>query len=87
MLVRAVLLGLIGCVGFAGAARSQQPTGQQEFDCSRFVRNPDGTWAAKQPLELIGQNGRLRVPTGLPLKRGQEFAGLDIAAQLDQQCR
>ncbi|WP_232631874.1 hypothetical protein [Methylobacterium sp. Leaf118] len=87
MLLRSVLFGLSAWALVAGSAQAQQPTGQMEVDCSRFTRNPDGSWSVKQPLELFSETGRVRISPGPPFKLGMSFGGLDIARMLDEQCR
>ena len=87
MLSRSTTLGLSALALVASSARAQQPTGQMELDCSRFSRNPDGSWSVNQPLELFSDNGRVRISPGPPFKRGMSFGGLDIAKMLDRQCR
>jgi hypothetical protein len=84
---RSAVLGLAAWVLLAGAAQAQQPTGQNELDCSRFSRNPDGTWSVKQPLELFTESGRVRIMPGPPFKPGVSLGGLDIARTLEEQCR
>ncbi len=87
MLSRSALFGLSALALAAGSAQAQQPTGQMELDCSRFTRNPDGSWSVKQPLELFSESGRVRIAPGPPFKPGLSFGGLDIARMLDEQCR
>lgn len=84
---RSALFGLSALALVVSPAHAQQPTGQSELDCSRFTRNPDGSWSVKQPLELFTDTGRVRISPGPPFKPGMSFGGLDIARMLDEQCR
>jgi hypothetical protein len=84
---RSALLGLSALALVASSAQAQQPTGQMELDCSRFTRNPDGSWSVNQPLELFSDAGRVRISPGPPFKPGMSFGGLDIAKMLNQQCK
>lgn len=56
------------------------------FQCDKFQKNPDGTWAAKEPVEIFGPNGRLDFVPGETYREGQPKAGLDIAKLLAANC-
>ena len=56
------------------------------FDCSRFQKNPDGSWHANQATEIYGPRGRIDFTPGETYKVGQDKLGLDIAKLLDANC-
>ena len=66
-----------------GAIASAQAAG---FDCTRFSKNPDGSWHANQPTEIYGPRGRIDFTPGESYKVGQDKLGLDIAKLLDANC-
>ena len=66
----------------AGAATASAAT----FPCEKFQRNDDGTWAAKQPVEIFGPNGRLDFTPGEVYRQGETKAGLDMAKLLAANC-
>ena len=56
------------------------------FQCDRFQKNPDGTWEAKEPVEIFGPNGRLDFTPGETYREGQTMQGLDIVKLLAANC-
>lgn len=59
---------------------------QAGFDCSKWTKNPDGTWSAKEPVEIGGPAGRLDFTPGEIYKEGQTKNGLDIVKLLNANC-
>jgi len=60
-----------------------QVFGQQQVPCDAFMRNPNGTWLATRQVTVNG----VTMGTGLLLRRGVSFNGLDLAALLEERCR
>jgi hypothetical protein len=56
------------------------------FPCEKFGRNADGTWGAKEPVQIFGPNGRLDFTPGEVYKKGETKAGLDTAQLLEANC-
>ena len=56
------------------------------FQCEKFQKNADGSWAAKEPVEIFGPNGRLDFTPGETYREGQPKAGLDMAKLLAANC-
>ena len=56
------------------------------FHCEKIDKNPDGTWAAKEPVEIFGPNGRLDFTPGETYREGQTKAGFDMAKLLAANC-
>ena len=71
-----VALALAASAGTAAAA----------FQCEKFQKNPDGSWAAKEPVEIFGPNGRLDFTPGETYREGQTKQGLDMAKLLAANC-
>jgi hypothetical protein len=56
----------------------------QDFRKS-FVREQDGAWLCKQPVELPLPTGRIQVAAGTRFTRGTRFMGVDVAKLLDEE--
>lgn len=56
------------------------------FDCSKWQKNDDGTWSAKEAVEIGGPAGRLDYTPGEIYKEGQTKNGLDIVKLLNANC-
>ena len=78
-MIRFVSIGLLIAVGATRAAAA-------DFPCEKFQKADNGTWAAKQPVEIFGPNGRLDFVPGETYKQGDTKAGLDIAKLLEANC-
>jgi hypothetical protein len=48
-----------------------------------FVRNPDGTWFCRAPVQFIGAHGPATTTPGVTYRRGGGVYGYDIAQWLD----
>lgn len=70
----AVLFGFVASAHAAG------------FDCSKWEKNADGSWSAKEAVEIGGNAGRLDYVPGEKYKEGQSRNGLDIAKLLNANC-
>ena len=70
----AVLFGFVASAHAAG------------FDCSKWTKNSDGTWSAKEPVEIGGAAGRLDYTPGEIYKEGESKNGLDIVKLLNANC-
>ena len=78
-MIRYPLIGLCLLAGLGQAAAA-------DFPCPKFEKNPDGTWAAKEPVEIFGPNGRLDFTPGETYRVGEPKAGLDMAKLLEANC-
>ena len=56
------------------------------FDCGKWQKNGDGSWSAKEPVEIGGQAGRLDYVPGEIYKEGESKNGLDIVKLLNANC-
>lgn len=56
------------------------------FDCGKWQKNADGSWSAKEPVEIGGPAGRLDYVPDHEYKEGQSMNGLDIAKLLNANC-
>ena len=56
------------------------------FDCGKWQKNGDGSWSAKEPVEIGGRAGRLDYMPGEIYKEGESKNGLDIAKLLNANC-
>ncbi len=70
-------------LGLAAGLSSAAAAG---FPCEKFEKNPDGTWAAKEPVEIFGPNGRLDFTPGETYREGQPVNRLDVAKLLTANC-
>lgn len=73
-------LAAVLCLATIGGA------GAVGLDCSKFERQPDGTWKVVQALEIRGPRGRIDFTPDETYKEGQEKMGLDLAKLLDANC-
>lgn len=73
-----VLIVAMVCFGSASAFAG--------FDCGKWQKNADGSWSAKEPVEIGGRAGRLDYMPGEEYKEGQTKNGLDIAKLLNANC-
>ena len=78
-MIRFALIGLFITVGLGQAAAT-------DFPCAKFDKSADGSWAAKEPVEIFGPNGRLDFTPGETYRQGDQKAGFDIAKLLDANC-
>jgi hypothetical protein len=62
------------------------PAMADTIPCSVFQKNPDGSWSAKQQITITGPNGQVTISPGVSYRPGVAFMGIDLAAQLEQQC-
>jgi len=70
----------------AGLAAGVSSAAAAGFPCEKFQKNEDATWAAKEPVEIFGPNGRLDFTPGETYRKGEPRAGLDIATLLEANC-
>ena len=56
------------------------------FDCGKWQKNDDGSWSAKEPVEIGGRAGRLDYMPGEIYKEGETKNGLDIVKLLNANC-
>ena len=59
---------------------------QAGFYCSKWQRNDDKSWSAKEPVEIGGRAGRIDYLPGEAYRAGESKNGLDIAKLLDTNC-
>ena len=80
-----VLKSFVAGAAFPSALFFMTPQvfGQQQIPCDAFMRNPNGTWLATRQVTIDG----VTMGSGLLLRRGVSFNGLDLAALLEQRCR
>ena len=78
-MTRYALIGLCLLAGMGPAVAA-------DFPCQKFQKSTDATWAAKEPVEIFGPNGRLDFTPGETYRQGETKAGLDIAKLLDANC-
>ena len=80
-----VLKSFVAGAAFPSALLSMtaQVFGQQQIPCDAFMRNPNGTWLATRQVTIYG----VTMGTGLLLRHGVSFNGLDVAALLEERCR
>jgi hypothetical protein len=48
-----------------------------------FVRNPDGSWFCREPVQIIGPNGPMTATPGVTYRQGRPVQGYDLAQWLD----
>ena len=75
---RIILAAALTFVGCASA--------QAGFDCSKWQKGDDGSWSAKEPVEIGGRAGRLDYMPGEVYKEGEQKNGLDIVKLLNANC-
>lgn len=56
------------------------------FDCTKFIRNDDGSWRVVQALEIKGPHGRIDFTPDETYTEGHEKMGLDMAKLLNANC-
>ena len=56
------------------------------FQCEKFEKNADGTWVAKEPVQILGPSGRLDFTPGETYREGQTKQGFDMAKLLAANC-
>ena len=78
-MIRFALIALVLATGVTRASAAG-------FPCDKFQKKDDGTWAAKEPVEIFGPNGRLDFTPGETYREGQPRQGLDVAKLLDANC-
>jgi hypothetical protein len=78
-IVLAVVLFLPGLAVDAAAQENSIP-------CDAFVKNADGSWAALRNAAIRGTGQSLTIREGAVLRPGAAIRGLDLVAELDQQC-
>jgi hypothetical protein len=62
----------------------------QTIDCSAFRHEPDGSWQVIKPTSIKTENGVISLNTGrfhTNPNSSAKMAGVDVAAELDRQCR
>ena len=69
---------MLSCAGAISA--------QAAFDCSKWQKNDDKSWSAKEPVQIGGRAGRLDYVPGESYREGQSKNGLDIAKLLNANC-
>ena len=78
---------LILAAALAGAAAGAWTVAAHAaFDCSKWEKNDDKSWSAKEPVEIGGQAGRLDYVPGEKYHEGESKNGLDIAKLLNANC-
>lgn len=50
-----------------------------------FVREAPGHWTCFEPCTLDSPVGRVQVPIGTRVRRGEKFMNFDVAAALDEE--
>jgi len=60
----------------------------QQDICTAFRKDPDGMWTPLQPVTLRSANGgAIPISPGMSFRSGVPFMGLDIASELNKNCR
>jgi HdeA/HdeB family len=77
-----VLAAVLFFPGLAVNAAAQESA----IPCDAFVKNADGSWSALRNAAIRGTGQSLTIREGAVLRPGAAIRGLDLAAQLDQQC-
>lgn len=86
-LIAAIIAFLVAIPAFA----QQQPAsvttpdgagGKRPVRCADFQRGPGGTWIPRVPVNING----IGLGPGVGVSPGVGMGGIDLAAQLNQQC-
>lgn len=55
----------------------------EELSCLDFQRNPNGSWSPLKPVSI----GGVQMTPGVQFTPGVSFSGIDLAAELNRQCK
>jgi hypothetical protein len=85
---RLVSGALVAGLVFAGAAAqgaSMPPP--RVLNCVDFHHNADGSWQTLRTVTIITKSGQVTLKPGISLRPGVSFSDVDVAAQLNAQCK
>lgn len=87
-LTLAAALAVLPSLAFAQAAPAAAPAdgGSYEMSCALFHHNADGSWNATRAMTLQPAAGPIPLKPSFKFKPGTQFAGFDLAAELDKAC-
>jgi len=77
-----VMLGVAACVVLTGTSLAALAQTPRPMTCADFTHNANGTWTPNVRVTL----GGVSMGPGVTFSRGIQFGGVDLAAELDQQC-
>jgi hypothetical protein len=58
----------------------------QSLACDAFIKNADGSWTAMRNVAVAAGGGAFNIRQGSNFRPGAAFMGLDLVAQLEQEC-
>jgi hypothetical protein len=70
----------------SGAGYQPQSVLPSPFRCANFARNRDGSWSPLRPVTIRSGDTKATLQPGVTFSAGTNFAGVDVAAQLNRQC-
>ena len=85
MTLVALVLALQGVTmsGSDGSHHAHRAAAKVPVDCSAFKANANGSWTSTHPTKV----GSVSITAGGTFFPGVTLGGVDLGAQLDQQCR
>ena len=84
-LVADAALALVVAGAAAEVASMAMPP--RTLNCIDFHRNPDGSWSTVRTVTITTRSGQVTLKPGISLRPGISFSDVDVAAQLDTQCK
>jgi hypothetical protein len=64
------------------------PSNSENDPCKLFKKNADKTWSPLQQLTITSGNGsRISISPGFSFGSGVQFLGMNLAEQLDRDCK
>jgi len=82
-----LVLGLVLSL-FTISVVSAQINVAQSVPCDAFRKNPNGTWSPTRPVKISSPEGAtVSIGPGVSFGPGVQFAGIDLYALLNQNCR
>jgi len=73
---------VVGVVGFVSPGQAQSG-----LPCDKFYRNADGSWVATRNVDVFPGGSRVTVREGSVLRSGASFLGMDLADDLERECK
>jgi hypothetical protein len=80
-------VALAALVFASGAADGASMPPPRTLNCVDFHRNADGSWSTVRAVTITTRSGQVTLKPGISLRPGISFSDVDVAAQLDAQCK
>jgi hypothetical protein len=78
---------IVAAVSFAAMCPGGEAQAQTGIACDAFMKGMDGTWTALRNVPVPAAGRVFNIRQGATFRPGASFMGMDLAAQLEEECK